>query len=132
MVRQDGKMAEVEDPLTRTGVLKAHLGESYRFWIWIRNQFTPASIGLIVSVVVAAGGYIMNLRENVAAVTTRVVVLETRVIPMLDESNRTAALQVEIDDTRDRVDRLEQYWDNASNVVNIPNDKLLRQKRRPR
>lgn len=120
-----------EDPLTRTGVLRAHFGESYRFWMWARKQFTPASIGVIVSILVAASGYIAHLRENISSVTTRVVVLETRVIPVLDQSNKTAALEVQINDTRERVDRLEQYWDNASAVVSIPNDKLLHQKRRP-
>lgn len=123
---------EHEDPLTRTSVLRAHFGESYRFWVWVRGQFTPASIGVIISVVVAAAGYIVHLRETISSVTTRVVVLETRVIPVLDQSNKTAALQVEIDDMRDRVDRLEQHWDNASDVASIPNDKLLQHKRRPR
>jgi hypothetical protein len=123
---------EAEDPLTRTGVLRAHFGESYRFWIWVRSQFTPASIGIIVSVVVAAGGYIVHLRETVSSVTMRVLVLETRVIPVLDHSNKTAVLETQIRDVRERVDRLEEHWDNASDVASIPNDKLLQHKRRPR
>jgi hypothetical protein len=121
---------EPDDLLTRTGVLRAHFGESYRFWIWVRNQFTPASIGIIIGVIVAASGYIAHLRENISSITTRVIVLETRVIPVLDQSNRTAVLEEQITDTRSRVDRLEQHWDNASDVASIPNDKLLRQKRR--
>ncbi len=121
---------EPEDAITRTGVLRAHFGDSYRFWIWVRGQFTPASIGIIVSVALAAGGYIMNLRERISAVTTRVVVLETRVIPVIDQNSNTKALQVEIDDTRDRVERLEGYWDNASAVASIPNDKLHKHHRK--
>lgn len=127
----DHRHVEPDDPLTRTGVLRANFGEYYRFWIVVRNQFTPISLSVIVSVIVAAAGYIAHLRENISAVTTRVVVLETRVIPVLDQSNKTAALEVEINDTRERVDRLEQHWDNASDVANTPNDRLLRQKRRP-
>lgn len=125
-------MTEHEDPLTRTGVLKAYFGEQYRFWLWIRGQFSPASLGVIAGVILTAGGYIMNLRETISAVTTRVIVLETRVIPVLDQSNRTAVIEEQIGDVRDRVDRLEQHWDNASDVASIPNDKLLRQKRHPR
>jgi len=127
-----GKEPEAEDPLTRTGVLKAHFGEQYRFWVWVRGQFTPASVGIILSVVVTAATYIAHLRETVSAVTTRVVVLETRVIPVLDQSNKTAVLEAEIKDMGGRVDRLEEHWDNASDVASIPNDKLLRSKRRPR
>lgn len=127
---------ESEDPLTRTGVLRASFGEQYRFWVWVRNQFTPASIGIIVSIVVAAAGYIMHLRESISAVTTRVLVLETRVIPVL-ESNKTgslttdvATLRVSLDDTVRRVELLEQNWHDAGVVASMPNEKLLRQKRR--
>lgn len=122
--------SNIEDQLTRTGVLKAHFGEQYRFWIWLRAQFTPASVGVILSVVVTASGYIAHLRETVSAVTMRVVILETRVIPVLDQGNRTAVLEEQISDARDRIDRLEQHWDNASDVASIPNDALLRQRRR--
>ncbi len=120
-----------EDVLTRTGVLKAHFGEQYRFWMWARHQFTPASVGIIVTIIITAWGYIAHLRETVSAVTTRVVVLETRVVPVMEQGNKTAVLQQQINDMGERVDRLEQHWDNASDIVSIPNDKLLRQKRRP-
>jgi hypothetical protein len=124
--------AELEDPLTRTGVLRENFGESYRFWIWVRNQFTPASISIIVGVIIAASGYIAHLRETVSSVTTRVLVLETRVVPVLEQGSKTAVLEEQIRDMSGRVGRLEEYWDNAKEVASIPNDKLLRQKRRPK
>lgn len=126
-----------DDPLTRTGVLRATFGEGYRGWIWVRNQFTPASLGVIFGIVAAAGGYIVNVREHLTAVTTRVVVLETRVIPVLDQSGKTgvlttdvAAIRVSLEDTVRRVGRLEQNWDDAGRIAATPNDKLLRQRRR--
>jgi hypothetical protein len=120
-----------EDPLTRTGVLRAHFGEHYRFWMWLREQFTPVSLSVIASVIIAASGYIMHLRESISAVTMRVVVLETRVIPVIDQSNLTAALEVQINDMGDRVERLEQHWDNASDIASIPSARFAHQ-RRPR
>lgn len=121
-----------DDTFTRTSVLRAHFGDSYKVWIWIRKQFTPASLGVIVSVVLAAGGYIIHLRETVSEVTTRVIVLETRVVPVLEQADKTVQLETELTDVRQRIVRLEADWDNASEVATIPNDKLLRQKRRLR
>lgn len=79
----------------------------------------------------------MNVREHLTAVTTRVVVLETRVIPVLDQSGKTgvlttdvAAIRVSLEDTVRRVGRLEQNWDDAGRIAATPNDKLLRQRRR--
>lgn len=109
-----------EEPLTQTAVLRVHFGESYKFWIWIRKQFTPASISLILGILAAAAGYISHLRENVAAVTTRVVVLETRVIPVLDQSNKTAALETELKDHNQRISRLEDDYDTARNEAVKP------------
>lgn len=123
---------EPEDELTRTSVLRAHFGDSFRFWVWIRKQFSPASIGVIISIVIGAGGYILHLRETILAVTTRVVVLETEVVPAIGQADHTAlmdgrlkALDEEVKDMHDRIGRLEQNWDRASDVVSIPNDKLL-------
>ena len=119
-----------DDTHTRTGVLRAHFGEYYRFWIWVRNQFTPISMSVIVSVIVTAGGYIAHLRENISSVTTRVVVLETRVIPVIDQSNKTAALEVEINGLGKRVDKLEDRWENARVVAGTPNETLLHPRRK--
>ncbi len=58
-----------------------------------------------------AGGYIIHLRQDVAVVRERVVVLETRVVPVLNESKQETENAIRIQDLDGRVHRLEDNFD---------------------
>lgn len=102
-----------EEPLTRTGVLRAELGQFWKGWIWLARQFNPTSLSALGAVIVACGGYIIHLREDVAKTTERVVVLETKVIPVIGDENRVTMIETKVADHDQRITRLEDNYDTA-------------------
>lgn len=105
---------EDEDPLTRSGILKAEFGENWRWWRWLQHQFTATSLGAIGAVIVTCGGYIVHLRESVVQVRERVVVLETKVIPFVQEQARLEAIDTKLGAHEERIRRIEDNWDTAT------------------
>lgn len=95
-------------------ILKAQFGENWRWWRWIQHQFTATSLGAIGAIVVTCGGYIVHLRESVVQVRERVVVLETKVIPFVQDQVRMGAMEATITDHDERLTRLEHNWDDAT------------------
>ena len=107
------------DP-TQSAILRARFGPYWRAWAWVREQFTPASLTVLGGVIVGAWGYIAHLRESVVQVRERVVVLETKVIPFVQDQSAIATIKTRLDDHDSRLDRLERDWDFAKNESATP------------
>lgn len=107
------------DP-TQSAVLRIHFGHYWRAWRWIRRQFTVTSLSAIAGVLTIAGGYIVHLRQDVAVVRERVVVLETRVVPVLGEQSAVAVLRSRVDDHENRITRIETDWIDARTAAGAP------------
>lgn len=103
-----------------SAVLKVHFGHYWRAWRWLQHQFTVTSISAIAGVLGLAGGYIVHLRQDVAVVRERVVVLETRVVPVLGEQSAVAVLQARVEDHDQRISRIESDWIDARNAAGTP------------
>lgn len=91
----------IEDPLSRSSILKEEFGKSWRAWAWFRRQFTPTSLAIIATMGGAAGGYIIHLG-------TRVVVLETKIIPFIQGQGEITELKVRVEEVERRLDKAEQ------------------------
>ena len=102
-----------EDPAARSGILKAEFGVNWRWWRWFRFQFNPTSLGAIGAIIVTCGSYIVHLRESVVQVRERVVVLETKVIPFVQDQGELEGFKAELTDHDQRIGRLESNWDTA-------------------
>lgn len=102
----------MEDP-AHSAIMRAEFGKSWRVWAWIQRQFTPTSLGAIGIVMTACATYIVHLRENVVEVTTRVIVLEKQVIPVLQDNSTVTTLKAKVEDHANRIDRLEKDYDVA-------------------
>jgi hypothetical protein len=101
-------------------VLRAYFGRYWRAWHWVREQFTPTSLGALCTVLVALGGYVVHLRQDVAVVRERVVVLETRVVPVLTNVTELAVLGARVDDHEARITRIESDWIDAKTAAGDP------------
>lgn len=99
-------MSDRHDPHSATMVLDRVAPA----WGWLRKNFSLASVLTIATVIAGAVGIISNLR-------TRVVVLETRVIPVLKDEGAVTKLQDSVEDVKARVSRLEKNWDDAANTA---------------
>lgn len=104
---------QVDPALSESAILRARFGVYWRAWAWIGKQFTPTSLSAIGAVLVAAGGYIAHLRESVAQVRERVVVLETRIIPFTEGQTEIATIKAIMGDHEARIHRLEDDYDHA-------------------
>lgn len=72
-------------------------------WFWLRENFKPPALFAILAMLGGLGGWVINLK-------TRVVVLETKVIPYAEDHGRMDALE-------QRVQRLEDEWDTAAQIA---------------
>jgi len=96
-----------ESAAERSAILRLEFGRSWRAWSWFRRQFTPTSLGAIGFVVVTCGGYIVHLHETVARQDTRIVVLETKIVPFVAGSADIKVLQALEDMNELRIGQLE-------------------------
>lgn len=106
-------MMHRNDPLERTDILKAEFGKSWRVWAWVRRQFSPISIATIAGLVGVAGGWVINLK-------TRVVVLETRVLPVIMDESAVKVLQGEVENHEGRINTLELNYRAAAEASRLP------------
>lgn len=104
--------ASEPDP-TLTGVFGPEKARQLRWALWVRRQFTVTSVACISAVVSIAGGYIVHLREDVARVSTRVVVLETEVVPDAQLKQKVAELQLQQVNHEARLRNLEDNYQFA-------------------
>jgi hypothetical protein len=101
-------------------ILRNYFGPSWRAWRWLREQFSVTSIAALVSVLGILGGYVVHLRQDVAVVRERVVVLETRVVPVLSDRTDVAVLQTRVEDHEQRITRIEADWIDAKAAAGTP------------
>lgn len=102
-----------EDIAARSGILKAEFGERWRWWAWFRRQWSTTSLVTVVTGVGILGGWAVNLK-------TRVVVLETRVVPVIKDEGRVDSLAATVTGHEQRLTRLERNWDDAKNEAGTP------------
>jgi hypothetical protein len=85
--------------LTRTGVhrvLESELGANWRKWRWWARQFTPTSLSALGVVIAAAGGWIVNQAHKIDNQGTRIVVLETQIVPDLKLAGRVGNIERDV------------------------------------
>jgi hypothetical protein len=85
-----------ESILTRTGVLEAEFGRGWRFWHWLAKQFSATSMGIIGVILTFASGYIIHLNGKVMAQETEVMILETKVLPIVKSIEKLDLLRTEV------------------------------------
>lgn len=103
-----------------TDVFGAARARQLRWALWVRKQFTATSLTVIGLVVAGAWGYIAHIREQVSSLTTRVVVLETVVIPDQALKGRVSALELKDVDKEARLRNLEDNYDFAREHATDP------------
>jgi len=94
------------DP-NESAIMRGRFGSNWRSWATFREQWTKLSVGVVSAlgvIIVAIGGWATTLK-------TRVVVLETQVLPVLSESNLQKENSLRIDNLTQRVARVEANID---------------------
>lgn len=109
-----------EDEQANSGIFRKEFGDNWRWWRWLQRQFTATSLGVIGLIVTVAGTYIVRMNQKVAEQGTRIVVLETRVVPVLEERKQESTNRVEIEDLKARISRLEANYDIAQREAGTP------------
>lgn len=102
----------MNDPGEST-ILRLRLGPLWRFWLWFAGQWSTTSLASLLAVIGLAGGYIDRLSQRVSEQGTKIIVLETQVVPVLEGRRDEVLNKVQIEDVRQRVERLEGAWDAA-------------------
>lgn len=97
------------EPETATNVLR----RLSPFWAWMRENFKLPAVLTILTLFVAGGGWIINLK-------TRVVVLETIEIPAKEDHGHLAAIDARLDGqdrdiagVKDDIAELKDDWRTA-------------------
>jgi hypothetical protein len=94
---------------SRTTILKAEFGANWRWWAWFRKQWSAMSL----TVVGACGAALLALGHWALNVQTRVVVLETQVVPVLKDESRVDKLEAKYDGHETRIANLEADYRTA-------------------
>lgn len=74
-------------------ILESEFGKNWRNWRWWASQFSPTSITILLSLVGFAGTWIVSLSHKVDNQSTRIVVLETQIVPDLKLGGRVSTLE---------------------------------------
>lgn len=100
-------MADEDDPKHgESAILREHFGRYWRAWRWVRRQFSATSLATIGAVIVGCGGWILSLK-------TRVVVLETQVVPVLKSEDRLAKVEGAVIAHDARIGSMERNYEYA-------------------
>lgn len=94
------------DP-NESAIMRARFGRNWRSWATFRDQWTKLS----VTVVGGLGVVIVGIGGWAATLKTRVVVLETQVVPVLNESKIESNNATRLNDVERRIARLENNLD---------------------
>ena len=98
---------------TRTQILRLEMGDNWRAWRWLQRQFSKTSIGTILALAALFVAYVQQTRVDTAKLTTRVVVLETQIVPDLKLAGRVATLEQRDVDHQARIEDLENNYSFA-------------------
>lgn len=100
---------------TDTGMLPVAtvFGPTWRFALWVRRQFTLTSVATLIGTIGAIGGWALSLQ-------TRVVVLETKVIPFVQDQGQLAVMNQRLDDHERRIGVLEDDYNHAQEEAGTP------------
>jgi hypothetical protein len=74
-------------------ILESELGQNWRSIRWWSRQFTPVSTTILITVLTASVTWIINLSHKVDNQSTKIVVLETEIVPDLKLTERVGALE---------------------------------------
>ena len=91
----------------QSAILRARFGHNWRSWAAFREQWTKLSItvvGVLWAIIVAITLWTTSLK-------TRVVVLETQVLPVLNESKVESNNALRLTEVERRITRLENNLD---------------------
>lgn len=108
------------DPHSLTGVFGKERARWIRWAIWVRQQFSATSLTVIGVILMAAWTYISNLNSYIGKVETRVVVLETEVVPDLKLKEKVATLELHDANHEARIQDLERNYDFARTHAGDP------------
>ena len=95
-----------EDPHTLTGVYGEEGAKEIRAFAKFRKQWSKTSVSVLIGTVSVCGGVIGDLYLSQERLATRVVVLETEVVPDLKLKEKIAEHEA-------RLDNLERNYDFA-------------------
>jgi hypothetical protein len=103
-----------------TGVFGPEGAAAIRGWEKFRRQFTATSLSVIGAIATIGAGYIAYIHQALATVSTRVVVLETQVIPVIKDEGLVAGLNATVTGHEGRITRLEHDYDIAYRESDSP------------
>jgi hypothetical protein len=95
-----------DDPLSLSGIYGKEGAAEIRAFARFRKQWTKTSVSFLVGTVTVCGGVIGDLYLTQEKLATRVVVLETEVVPDLKLKEKIAEHEA-------RLDNLERNYDFA-------------------
>lgn len=98
-----------DDPESTTSILRRRAP----VWAWLRENFKLPAVLTISSLVIAGGGYIVSLK-------TRVVVLETKVVPFVAGQVEVAAIRATMEQHEHRISELETDFGHARQIAGDP------------
>jgi hypothetical protein len=105
--------SEIPDDTERSQIFQLEFGKSWRMWAWVRRQFSVTSVSAIVGVFVCCWGVILSLQ-------TRVVVLETKVIPVIQDEALVTTLKANVAEHDRRITQLEADYRTAAHESETP------------
>jgi hypothetical protein len=115
-----------EDPHTLTGVYGEEGAKEIRAFARFRKQWSKTSLSVLVGVLGICGSVIGNLYLSQERLATRVVVLETEVVPDLKLKEKIAEHDAMLAQHGARLDNLERNYDFAREHAGdapVPNPK---------
>lgn len=88
-------------------------GPTWRWWVTLKRQFTVTSCLTIAGIGMGLGGWALSLQ-------TRVVVLETKVIPFVSDQGHLAVIDQRLADHDRRLMAIESDFDHAREEAGKP------------
>ena len=102
-----------DDPHTLTGVYGEEGAAQIRAFARFRKQWSKTSVSVLAGTVSVCAGVIGNLYLSQEKLATRVVVLETEVVPDLKVKEKIAEHDAQLAGQAARLDNLERNYDFA-------------------
>jgi hypothetical protein len=88
-------------------------GSSWVAWVWLKRQFSLTSLFTVLGLLLGLGGWAISLQ-------TRVVVLETKVVPFVGDQGHLAVIDQRLTDHDRRLEELESDFEHARTEADKP------------